>query len=82
MNEPVEEVRDFLRIRVTPDPNVAGRDNPGGEWIYTFFPRFNVTMDSFPIISITQIMPYCIIGIQGQSHNNEKNQGNKSPSKQ
>lgn len=55
MNEPVEEVRDFLRIRVTPDPNVAGRDNPGGEWIYTFFPRFNVTMDSFPIISITQI---------------------------
>lgn len=67
MNEPVEEVRDFLRTRLTdPVPGVFpyvftttfgdGTHNRDiTEWIFSFFPRFDLTTDSFPIISVTQI---------------------------
>ena len=67
MNEPVEEVRDFLRTRlIDPVPGVfpyvfsttfgdGTYDRDITEWIFTFFPRFDLTVNSFPLISVTQI---------------------------
>lgn len=67
MNEPATEVRDFLRTRmIDPVPGVfpytftatfgdGTHDRDNLEWIFTFFPRLDLTIDSFPMISVTQI---------------------------
>lgn len=52
MNEPVEEIRDFLRTRLT-DPNASGRDI--ANYVYTWWPRHDLTIDSFPLVTVSQL---------------------------
>ena len=51
MNEPIVEIRNFLRTRLT-DPN-SGRDTPN--YVYTWWPRHDLTIDSFPLVTVVQL---------------------------
>ena len=51
MNEPIVEIRNFLRTRLT-DPN-SGRDTPN--YVYTWWPRHDLTVDSFPLVTVVQL---------------------------
>lgn len=51
MDEPIVEIRNFLRNRLV-DPN-PGRDTPN--YVYTWWPRHDLTEDSFPIVSVVQL---------------------------
>lgn len=51
MEEPIDEIRDFLRNRLT-DPN-SGRDTPN--YVYTWWPRYDLTVNSFPLVTVVQL---------------------------
>ena len=68
MEEPIDEIRNFLRIRLV-DPNPA-RDIPN--YVYTWWPRFqgqDLTSDSFPIVTVSQLAETAtVMGLNSTVH--------------